>query len=413
MNANSPRPGNQVMALVPTSVADIDAIASRIALAEWAPKAYFGKDGKPNAAKIAVGIMHGMELGLTPMAALQSIAVVNGQPALWGDGLMAVVQASGLLEALHEDVTGEGKNMVAVCKVRRKGMTDATRTFSMEDAVKAGLSGKQGPWSQYPKRMLQLRARAFALRDTFADVLRGMRTVEELQDVAEQPMTDVTPAEKPKRSDYVSDPAPTTPPVIDVQEEPEPTTTPAPVQKDPPAPTPAPTPAPSEFVPPGAPLFDHVGECIGEYADPFTMADAYAAELDKLNSLEDIKTMIDNNSFTIKDFGAEEATAIFREASKDALARVRASSEPPPQDAAPAVPKLANDPNSPHFVSIPDGTPFGQVFTMLLTPTREFEAAKDWVEFERANAATISEFKKQMPSWAKRLEDTIRKGKGE
>ena len=44
------------------------------------------------------------------------------------------------------------------------------------------VAGKQGPWTQYPKRMRQMRARAFALRDVFADILKGMPIAEELQD---------------------------------------------------------------------------------------------------------------------------------------------------------------------------------------------------------------------------------------
>src|SRR5690606_6210149 len=69
-------------------------------------------------------------------------------------------------------------------------------TFSVADAKKAGLWGKQGPWQQYPKRMLSMRARAFALRDGFADVLRGLGIAEEVQD--HQPIRDVTPLTPPK-----------------------------------------------------------------------------------------------------------------------------------------------------------------------------------------------------------------------
>ena len=61
-------------------------------------------------------------------------------------------------------------------------MSAVTRTFSAEDAKRAGLAGKSGPWTQYPDRMMQLRARAFALRDTFADKLRGINVREEVQD---------------------------------------------------------------------------------------------------------------------------------------------------------------------------------------------------------------------------------------
>jgi hypothetical protein len=66
--------------------------------------------------------------------------------------------------------------------VKRKGEPDVHSSFSVSDAKRAGLWGKQGPWSQYPKRMLQLRARAFALRDAFPDALRGLASAEEEQD---------------------------------------------------------------------------------------------------------------------------------------------------------------------------------------------------------------------------------------
>jgi len=73
--------------------------------------------------------------------------------------------------------------MAAVCQAKRRGYAKPTiATFSVADAKKAGLWGKSGPWQQYPKRMLQLRARGFALRDAFPDVLRGLVTAEEAQD---------------------------------------------------------------------------------------------------------------------------------------------------------------------------------------------------------------------------------------
>jgi len=56
----------------------------------------------------------------------------------------------------------------------------------VEDAKRAGLWAKQGPWTAYPKRMMQMRARGFALRDAFPDVLKGMITAEEAQDYQEE-----------------------------------------------------------------------------------------------------------------------------------------------------------------------------------------------------------------------------------
>jgi len=105
--------------------------------------------------------------------------VINGRPALWGDAVIALVRASPLCEYIYE--TDDGNT--ATIRVKRRGEEEQVRSFSMDDAKTAGLAGKQGPWSQYPKRMRQMRARAFALRDVFPDVLRGMPVAEEILDM--------------------------------------------------------------------------------------------------------------------------------------------------------------------------------------------------------------------------------------
>lgn len=128
----------------------------------------------------------GAEIGLTPMASLQNIASINGRPSVWGDAMLAVCRASGVFdeEAFDETISGDGQKLTATCTVRRlpRGKP-IMRTFSMDDAKQASLQGKAGPWTQYPRRMLQMRARSWALRDGFADVLRGFRCAEEAFDI--------------------------------------------------------------------------------------------------------------------------------------------------------------------------------------------------------------------------------------
>ena len=169
--------GGQVMAIVPQNYDEVWRMANAICRAQMAPK------GLDTPEKASIAILQGLEVGLKPMQALQRIAVVNGRPTIWGDGAIGLVRGSGLCEYVNERIEGEGDKRVAICEAKRKGEAQpVTRKFSVDDAKKAGLWGKAGPWSQYPERMLQMRARAFALRDLFADVLGGMHIHEEVAD---------------------------------------------------------------------------------------------------------------------------------------------------------------------------------------------------------------------------------------
>jgi hypothetical protein len=113
----------------------------------------------------------------------RAIAVVNGRPSVYGDTALAVCKGSPVCEWVRETIEGEGEHMVAVCQAKRRGDAQPVESrFGVAEAKKAGLWGKQGPWTQYPRRMLQMRARGFALRDAFPDVLRGLVTAEEAAD---------------------------------------------------------------------------------------------------------------------------------------------------------------------------------------------------------------------------------------
>lgn len=177
--------------LTPSNLKEAMEYATIIANSAMVPKTYQGKAGD-----ILVAVQMGAELGLKPIQALQNIAVINGKPSVYGDALLALVQAHPSFEDIKEWY--DEKTNTAFCRVKRKNQTEHTVSFSIEDAKKAGLWGKSGPWTQYPKRMMQMRARGFALRDKFADALGGLITVEEAQDyqVVDTPEKDVTPITK-------------------------------------------------------------------------------------------------------------------------------------------------------------------------------------------------------------------------
>jgi len=172
--------------------------AQMVLASNMAPKAY--KVGSPTQqiANICVAVQYGLELGLTPMQSLHGVAVINGRPTVWGDALLGLCYASGKVESFEETVEGGGDNRGATCKVKREGVNNPIiRTFSIAMAKKANLWGKHGPWTQYPDRMLQNRARSFALRDAFADILRGVISAEEARDIPNDEPRDVEVIETP------------------------------------------------------------------------------------------------------------------------------------------------------------------------------------------------------------------------
>jgi len=201
--------------MIPTTVKEGMDLAGWIAKSDLAPKDYKDKPGN-----VLIAMQMGLEVGLSPMQAIQNIAVINGRPSIWGDSMLALCQNHPDFESINEN---ESSDKVGVCVVKRRGMEAQRREFTVDMAQKAGLWGKQGPWQTAPARMLKLRARAFALRDTFADALRGLQSAEEQRDIVETTATVVT---QPKRLE--------TPPAatVDAPPAPAPTASESPKQEE-------------------------------------------------------------------------------------------------------------------------------------------------------------------------------------
>lgn len=141
---------------------------------------------KPEDVFVAIGM--GIECGLSPFQAVQAVAVVNGRPTIWGDHAKALIDNEANLVSFEEWGQDEAfKNESGWCKIVKKiGDTLAVteRRFTVEEAKKAGLWSKAGVWQNYPGRMLQMRARAFAMRDAFPGALKGLSLREEVEDYA-------------------------------------------------------------------------------------------------------------------------------------------------------------------------------------------------------------------------------------
>ncbi len=174
-----------------TSFQEAISIADYFSTTDLVPKDYRGKG-----ANIMVAWQKGLELGLKPLQALSTIAVVNGRATIWGDGLIALVKNSSKEEWTHETISGDGDQMIATCETKRQGQEKTViQSFSVSDARKAGLWGNN-TWAKYPKRMLQMRARGLCLRDAYPDVLNGLEIAEEMNDLHSQQKKEVQAAPK-------------------------------------------------------------------------------------------------------------------------------------------------------------------------------------------------------------------------
>jgi len=187
--------------LQPQNLKEAMEFSKMIASSEMIPINY---RNKPN--DVLCAIQWGNEIGLAPLQALQNIAVINGRPSLWGDSLVAVCKSHPDFRGIEENYIEEEDKAVCVVKRNVAGTIEITKkSFSYKDAQQANLTNKQGPWKQYPKRMLQLRARGFALRDAFPDAIKGIITTEEAMDFPEEKKPQIKTADKVNDTNLIED----------------------------------------------------------------------------------------------------------------------------------------------------------------------------------------------------------------
>lgn len=241
--ALAPQSGTQIAWCQPQDVVQAWKLAETIADSGLAPSSY------KSPAQIFIAMQHGAEMGLSPMQALNGIAVINGRPAVWGTLLQALVQRSRLVSwppfqgcmpmaTAKKIVAGTwkgrtDKNAAAVDALavrlqdriddladRKMAVTSEylcgyavfqlgdefrVQLFDTVHAHKASLLTKKGPWTEYPERMLQHRAVTYLARDTCGAALTGLAgqpTAEEIQDMeaVDTTVTDVPPRAAPASS---------------------------------------------------------------------------------------------------------------------------------------------------------------------------------------------------------------------
>ncbi len=205
-NVATLRSGSKPMGIVPQSFEDVQRLAT-MAVASGLWKGDRKDTDQQKHAKACMAIMQGLECGVPPMQAVQSIAVINGKCVMYGDLLTALLWANGF--DIDQTITGQGDHRTATCTITRPNGKKITRTFSRADAKKARLfddrptvkkqwDGKweekpnDSPWFKFEDRMLGWRALGYCQKDGASDVTKGLMIREDVE--AELPMRDITPS---------------------------------------------------------------------------------------------------------------------------------------------------------------------------------------------------------------------------
>lgn len=183
-----------IAGLTPNSIDEAEKIAEKLATSTLVPEHFKGKP-----ADCFMAIAYGVELGLPPVTALASIAVVKGKPTLYANTMVALILSSHKALYFHCVESSEAK---AVYETQRVGAPGPQRyEFTMEQAKAAGLTAppKYGDsmYAKYAKQMLESRAKSFLARDVYPDVLHGLQSYEEVIDIEPTHSVDVERFEAP------------------------------------------------------------------------------------------------------------------------------------------------------------------------------------------------------------------------
>jgi hypothetical protein len=204
-----------VLAIIPRDVKEATLMARGIIASGIVPKAFryaenerdaddnlIHRKGDPNEPLIIMGILKSLEVGMPPITGLSYLLPINDRFTIWGDGAVGLVQGKRLISkqthvkigpALDPtlelaDWPDEYGHEVRYWRVGQEEPYVGRYTVGDARRARLWLNQYKKPWLESPDRMLFNRARAFALRDGFADALAGLAIAEEVRDMTPEPI---------------------------------------------------------------------------------------------------------------------------------------------------------------------------------------------------------------------------------
>ena len=176
------RPENSVFATSET-FDQSQRVAKMLASSTIVPKEY-----QNNISNTLVALEMANRIGASPLMVMQNLNVIHGRPS-WGSSfIIAALNSCGRFEPLEFIYTGTPGKDDWSCHVettnKKTGKTIKGISVSISMAKAEGWMSKAGSkWQTMPELMLSYRAAAFFGRLHAPDILQGMHTSDEVQDI--------------------------------------------------------------------------------------------------------------------------------------------------------------------------------------------------------------------------------------
>lgn len=164
-------------------------VAKMLASSSLVPQAYQG-----NVQNTMIALEMANRIGASPLQVMQNLYIVHGKPSWSSSFIIAAINACRKFSPVRFDVTGEGATLACVAwayDLATGDRLDGPR-ITMEMANAEGWLNKAGSkWKTMPDLMIRYRAAAFFGRLYAPEILMGMQTADEVEDVQGDPVAKI------------------------------------------------------------------------------------------------------------------------------------------------------------------------------------------------------------------------------
>lgn len=179
------QPNNTVTFSDDKSFNHMQRVAKMLSSSSLVPESY---RGDKNMANVMVALEMANRVGASPLQVMQNLNVIKGKPSWSSQFIISSINSCGKFNRLKFDIAGKGMDMKCTAWAIEKETGDRLDgvEITMQMAKDEGWLNKEGSkWKTMPELMIRYRAAAFFGRLYVPEIMMGMLTMEELQDMSE------------------------------------------------------------------------------------------------------------------------------------------------------------------------------------------------------------------------------------